>query len=1110
GPERVVALALPRSLDMVVALFAVLRTGAAYLPLELDHPADRLSLTLADARPLLLLSNTAVSATLDGDMTRVLLDDPDTEGELAGLPDTPVHRRFSLEHPAYVIYTSGSTGRPKGVVTPYRGLTNMQLNHQKEIFGPAIAAAGGRRLRIAHTVSFAFDMSWEELLWLVGGHEVHVCDEELRRDAEALVAYCRHHRVDVVNVTPTYARLLIEQGLLEGHVPPLVLLGGEAVPETVWTALRDTEGTYGYNLYGPTEYTINTLGGGTLVSATPTVGKPIRGTRAHILDSWLRPVPEGVPGELYVAGIGLARGYLDRPGLTAERFVADPFGAPGERLYRTGDLVRWKADGRLEFHGRADGQVKIRGFRIEPGEIESVLRAHPAVDQAAVVVREDRPGDRRLAAYVVPSLEAAGADEAVSDWKDLHELLYSAAGSDGFEENFAGWNSMYDGLPIPLADLREWRDATVDRIRELRPRHVLEIGVGSGLLLSRIAPGCDGYVGTDLSEEAVRALRAQVEAVPELAGRVTLLARPAHELTGLPEGTFDTIVLNSVIQYFPGAGYLTDVLRSALRLLAPGGALFIGDVRNLRLLRTLSAAIETGRAGTDDKEALRAAVDRAVAWEGELLVDPDYFAALDGCTAEVRIKRGTHHNELTRYRYDVVLRPAATTSTGDPAEVPTDPANEVPWSALGTPEALAERLTAPDRPARLRVTGIPNARLAPDLAARGTLDDSSRTGGPGVDPETVHETAARHGLRAALTWTADADDGSFDAVFALGDDTPLGPLYRPAQDHPHANRPAPFRNVGALMAQLRSHTAEFLPEYMVPAGLVPLDRLPVTPSGKLDSAALPAPDHGLLSAGRAPRTERERLLCDLYARVLRVSSVTVDDDFFALGGDSIVAIQLLVLARRGGLELTSRDVFRHRTVAQLATVARTADASTEDTAELPWDAPTAEELAALQGQNPLTVAEVLPLGPLQEGFYFHALVDGGEHDAYVVQQVIELAGPVDGDLLRQAARRLLDRHAPLRACFRRLPGGRPVQIVATGLDVPWREVDLAAQDPAVRAGLAEAVAADERARRFDLAHPPLVRCALVRLAPDRGRLVLTFHHIVADGWSLPLGTAGGA
>ncbi|GAB2728292.1 amino acid adenylation domain-containing protein [Streptomyces bullii] len=427
GPEKVVALALPRSIEMVAALFAVLRTGAAYLPLDLDHPADRLRLMVEDTGPLCLVSSTAVAPTLRGGTGPVapelLLDDAAVAAELAALPggevtdaERPAFAHYvpdRLEYPAYVIYTSGSTGRPKGVVTPYRGLTNMQLNHQKEIFDPAIASAGGRRLRIAHTVSFAFDMSWEELLWLVEGHEVHVCDEELRRDAEALVAYCDRHRVDVVNVTPTYAQLLIEEGLLDQdeaagrHRPALVLLGGEAVSDTVWSRLRHTDGTYGYNLYGPTEYTINTLGGSTTDSATPTVGLPIRNTRAYVLDTMLRPVPPGCPGELYIAGTGLARGYHDRPGLSAERFVADPFGEPGERMYRTGDLVRQRPDGLLDFLGRTDDQVKIRGYRIELGEISTALSTHPDVAHAAVVVAENA-GTKRLVGYYVPE---DGADE---------------------------------------------------------------------------------------------------------------------------------------------------------------------------------------------------------------------------------------------------------------------------------------------------------------------------------------------------------------------------------------------------------------------------------------------------------------------------------------------------------------------------------------------------------------------------------------------------------------------------------------------------------------------------------------------------------------------------
>ena len=392
GPERIVALALPRGIDMVVALFAVLRTGAAYLPLDLDLPPARRQAMLDDARPLLVLTSLEGLSRETGE--------PSPAGFAPGTPGR-------LDRPAYVIYTSGSTGRPKGVVTPHRGLTNMQLNHREHIFGPVVEAAGGRILTIAHTVSFSFDMSWEELLWLVEGHHVHIAGEQLRRDGQALVAYCAEHRVDVVNLTPTYAQALLDEGLLAGeHRPCLVLLGGEAVPDRLWHTLRDTGGVRGYNLYGPTEYTINTLGAGTGDSVTPTVGKPIFNTVAYVLDGWLRPVPAGVAGELYIAGAGLARGYLNAPGLTASRFVAGPDGA---RLYRTGDLVRLRADGNLDFLGRTDDQVKIRGYRVELGEVESAVSGLPGVRQAAVLAR-----DGALHAYLVGTAAPAEVRDAAA------------------------------------------------------------------------------------------------------------------------------------------------------------------------------------------------------------------------------------------------------------------------------------------------------------------------------------------------------------------------------------------------------------------------------------------------------------------------------------------------------------------------------------------------------------------------------------------------------------------------------------------------------------------------------------------------------------------------
>ncbi|MFE9110015.1 amino acid adenylation domain-containing protein [Streptomyces collinus] len=401
GPETTVGLAIPRSLDWIVALFAVLRVGAAYVPLELDHPDERIAAIVEDAGPDVTLTVSAVSPRLTGELIELDRPLPEAEPFVTFTPDDPDR----LRHPAYTIYTSGSTGKPKGVVTEYAGLTNMLINHQRRIFEPVLAEHGHRIFRIAHTVSFAFDMSWEELLWLADGHEVHICDEELRRDAPRLVEYCLEHGIDVVNVTPTYAQQLVAEGLLDNPArrPALVLLGGEAVTPTLWQRLAETEGTVGYNLYGPTEYTINTLGVGTFECEDPVVGVAIDNTDVHVLDPWLRPLPDGVPGELYVSGIGIARGYLGQPAQSAHRFVACPFGEPGERMYRTGDLVVRRPDGNLMYLGRTDQQVKIRGHRVELGEVEAAFAAHPAVRFAAAVAQPDPQvdGAYRLAAYLV-------------------------------------------------------------------------------------------------------------------------------------------------------------------------------------------------------------------------------------------------------------------------------------------------------------------------------------------------------------------------------------------------------------------------------------------------------------------------------------------------------------------------------------------------------------------------------------------------------------------------------------------------------------------------------------------------------------------------------------
>ncbi|MFI2203104.1 amino acid adenylation domain-containing protein [Streptomyces sp. NPDC020192] len=404
--EDVVAVALPRSADLIVAILAVLKAGAAYLPLDPAYPAARIAAMVEDARPVLLLTDipTAVAGGLDPGVPRLLLDAPETAERLKTLPDAEPVTGLLPDHPAYVIYTSGSTGVPKGVVARHTSVADMAVQYGQRVFAPAADRAGGRRLRVALTASVSFDASWAQLAALMNGHELHVVDAATWADADRFTAWLVDHRIDSVDVTPSYMRVLADRGLFadERWRPSVAVLGGEALPDRLWRELRAVDGLVAHNMYGPTECTVDAVRTRLDATATPVLGLPVPGSRAYVLDDALQPTPPGVTGELYVAGTGLARGYLHRPGLTAERFVADPYGPPGTRMYRTGDLAHWRPDGHLHFAGRADDQLKIRGHRMEPGEIEAALTAHPTVAHAAVAAHEDR-----LVGYVVP---AAGAE----------------------------------------------------------------------------------------------------------------------------------------------------------------------------------------------------------------------------------------------------------------------------------------------------------------------------------------------------------------------------------------------------------------------------------------------------------------------------------------------------------------------------------------------------------------------------------------------------------------------------------------------------------------------------------------------------------------------------
>ncbi|WP_432158435.1 alpha/beta fold hydrolase, partial [Streptomyces sp. bgisy153] len=524
-------------------------------------------------------------------------------------------------------------------------------------------------------------------------------------------------------------------------------------------------------------------------------------------------------------------------------------------------------------------------------------------------------GEQRLVAYVAPDPDAAvaDADTLVDEWRQVYDESYADAAEKAWGEDFHGWKSVYDGEPIPIEQMHEWREAAVAQVLRFAPRRVLEVGVGSGLLLAEIVGEVDEYWGTDISATVVDRLRAQAERAGH-ADRVRLAAQPAHDVSGLPRGAFDTVVLNSVVQYFPSAAYLDRVLGELMELLAPGGRLIVGDVRNAATLRLLATAEKRAAQPHASHDEVRALVEQALLAERELVVAPEWFtewAADRSAAVDIRLKEGRAHNELTRHRYEVVLhkRPAAVL---DLADVPA-----LAWGRdVSDPAELAGRVGG----GPLRVTGIPNARLVEEAAAAsasGVLTSNAARGVP-VDPQALVEGARRQGGEAVLTWSAEAAH-CFDAVL-LPEPRAVGGGFvpGPATGRTRINAPALAKSIGPLLAELPEYLRGRLPGYMVPAAVVPLAEIPLNPAGKLDRRALPA-EHTTAGGGGAPRNSHEEKLCAMFGELLGLERVGIDDDFFVLGGHSLLATRLSARIRKQfGLDVPLRTIIQYPTVAELA------------------------------------------------------------------------------------------------------------------------------------------------------------------------------------------------
>jgi len=949
--EVLVGICLERSVEMIVGLLATLKAGGAYVPIDASYPQKRLAYMLSDSQVAVLLTQENLQTRLPLHQAKVVCLDQDLATPYQSRTEN-LAAKATPESLAYVIYTSGSTGNPKGVCCSHTGVTNLLADFDQR---KSILAGDPCSL----WTSLSFDVSVYEIFSaLLAGGTLHVVPEGVRHEASAFFSWLQSRQIRSAYVPPFMLKDFLDSLQSASQTLSLqrLLVGVEPIPEALLVSIASqVAGLHIINGYGPTEATIcatlYSVPSQAVHQRTP-IGKAVQNTKIYLLDADLRRVANNETGEVFIGGMGLARGYLNRPELTAERFIADPFSdEPGARLYKTGDLARYlpaPPAGELpdlEFVGRVDHQLKIRGYRVELGEIEAAINQHAQVRDAVVVAREDVPGDQRLIAYVVADDKAdTGVEsEQLEQWQQVVDATYSRLETvSDATLNLIGWTNSYTGEQIPEPEMREWVEQTVNRILSCRPTRVLEIGCGSGMLLSRIVPHCDHYMGLDISQEALHYVQRWVDQ-NGWTNKVALHKKAADDLDSIEAGSVDTIIINSVIQFFPSADYLVDVLEKAAKLVAPGGLIFVGDVRSLPLLEAFHAATLLHQSlASQSSEQLWQQIQSRASHEEDLIVHPDLFVALKQhlpqiSHAQIQLKRGGYQNELTRFRYDAILH------VGKPTVPKLEP-RWLDWQHDKLDLPMVRQLLQENPSDSLGIKNVPNARLTFETqllqsiktsegpVAVGELRTALADARSGIEPEDWWALNDGLPVQVHINWPKTGALDCYDVICQSlqgGIDSQL-PLWTETLDKPtlikpwaaYTNNPLQTKINNQLEPVLRADLRERLPDYMLPSAFVFLEQLPLTPSGKLDRQALPAPARSrpeLATELMLPQSKTEQVLAEIWQNILQLEVVGILDNFFDLGGNSLLLTQVHnKVAQLGGQKLAVVTLFQYPTIQALA------------------------------------------------------------------------------------------------------------------------------------------------------------------------------------------------
>lgn len=1124
GPETLVGISTERSIDMVLGLLATLKAGGAYIPLDPNYPKNRISFMLEDTQAPILITQGALSHKFLEYKGHIIKIDEDWDKIDKKEKINPIPLGV-LKNLAYIIYTSGSTGQPKGVMIEHRSLSNFLISL-------SLKTAINNQDKLLAVTTPSFDIAGLEIYLplIVGAQAVIACKEAVS-NGEKLIELMSTEQISLMQATPSTWQMVIEAGWkVSKNIR--ILSGGEALSESLAAHLLKRCKRL-WNVYGPTETTIwSTIAPVSKGGKRITIGKPIENTQVYILDKDLNPVSKGEIGEIYIGGKGVGRGYFNYPKFTAERFIPNPFGEEKneeDRLYQTGDLGKYGEDENIEFLGRIDNQVKIRGYRIELAEIEAIIKTHPMIKEITVVPQENKSSEKFLTAFFSRYKEIPIKNrkkENINSWANIYEEIYEAPlkiNDPTF--NTAGWRDSYSGNLIPEVEIRELVNNTIERILSLKPSNVLEIGCGTGLLLFPLAPLCKKYWGTDISLQGISYIKNIVKNNHHFQN-IELQHKSAEKINELNNQYFDTIIINSVIQYFPNIQYLTDVIEKSINLLRETGKIFIGDIRNLDLLQEFHASkcFKLMPSNTSCK-TFKAKLLESMTNEDQLLISPSFFRGLKSKFPQIKHiqiqpRRGVHSNELILFRYDAILH--INTS------LPIRKVNWLQWNQEWSLNKIKEHIKL-KQPEILAFRNIPNKRLI-ELTKKLELINNSYPqqyissvysslefqSSCSLDPEEVHIFSKEAEYECEVSWYNSYKGGAYDLFFKSRKhstqsfyDFERSVNTKEETTTNYGNQPK-IKDKNIILS-LKKILNKHLPSYMTPSNFVELEKFPYLPNGKIDRKTLSElevrPVKTSSESYLAPRTELERSLSDVWSDVLNIENIGVNDNFFQIGGDSIRCVQLAVRLREKGINISVSHIFSYPTISQLAEQVTDNSAIldigmnfSEERKTIPSPLENFKDKNIIQDLKLFHPSKTYPLSPFQQTVAYF-LRSNPHSNAYFNQALFELRGNINQALLKKAWIYVLKKYPILRTYFPYTRDGTHIQKTKNKVKLPWRTYDWSNyNENKVLSNISSFISKD-RNEGFNITEAPLWRIHFIRVSRNRHFIILIFHNLILDGWS---------